>query len=580
MSDVQQFVGPDIPCDKLDPQSDVRAVASSVLLSTLFKKWESESEAAETRALLTFLEANYLSEKWVLPELTVEQSIIIGEVRRELDDFLHLGPELLVNSFCDILQKGDIGPGAALGARGESFYAKLGASKLTATSTSLYTLYRAYVSMIPVWEEAESLRESLIGGLNIVDGSRVSFAPKNVDTARLICTEPSINMFCQLGLKAILEDRLKQRFNVDMAVQPDLNRLLAKIGSRDGSYATLDLSSASDSVSLRLCRELFPQWFFELLCELRSPKVYCEQYGLERELGMMSTMGNGFTFPVMTLILSCVVRAVYRVKGIPIRDNPRTYGDGYNVPGNWAVFGDDIIVSSDAYDQVVSTLQLFGFQTNVTKSFSKGPFRESCGHDYFSGVNIRGVYLKRLTSRQDVVIAVNLLNDWTMRTGVPLRAAVTFLLSCERNLPYVPYADPIDSGIRVPSRIFKGIIKGPKGSGGKICYQAFIGRPQKCTLTEASVKTPEGYKRLVYNGAAALLSLLRGELRNGKISLRQRKNARNLYQTRWCVTPYWDYMPTSVWVNPRTDWQRFETAVTLNMGNLEDIVPYSDEGLK
>jgi hypothetical protein len=572
-ADIGSFVGPDIPCDKTDPTAAVHSVACRILLDTLLKKWRSESEAAETRALLTFLEANHLSERWSPPPDRFSDPVI-GEIKRELDNFLHPEGEELVQSFEDILDEGQTGPGSSIGAAGQSFYAKLGCSLLTATSAELYDMYSAYVSRFPLWSEAESLRKDTMGIVNVVDGSNVAFAPKNADTARLICTEPSLNMFFQLGLKNLLERRLAQRWNVDFENQPEVNRILALVGSRDGNFATIDLSSASDLISVTLCETLLPKWFFELLMALRSPKVRCRVYGLERDLGMISTMGNGFTFPLMTVILSCTVRAVYKVLGIPIRDNPRTekLGEGIRmkvrtVPGNWAVFGDDIIVCSEAYDLMVSTLHRLGLQVNLSKSFSTGPFRESCGHDYFRGLNVRGVYLKKVTSPQDIVVAVNLLNDWTARVGIPLRSTVRYLVSLleGHEVKYVPYADPADAGIRVPSSFFRGTVD----ENGSVAYRSYVSRSKKVTIGDGRIYTPKGHKRMFYNPAMALLAFLRGEVRNGHISIRQTSNG-NLYRTRWHVTPNWDYMPRSMWVNPRVDWQRFTSAVSVNMTETEE----------
>jgi hypothetical protein len=454
-------------------------------------------------------------------------------------------------------------------ARCTSFYGKMGASPLTATSVGLYNLYKDYVAKDPRWDAMENIRSHHYGDLHVVSGSSVSFAPKNVDTARLICTEPSVNMWAQLGLCAVLENRMKRLWNVSLDVQPDLNRLLARMGSRDGSFATIDLSSASDCLSLTLCRESLPEWFFGIISDLRSPVTRVGSYGLDVELGCVSTMGNGFTFPLMTVILSCAIRAVYAARGITIRDNPRTATYGYNVPGNWAVFGDDIIVCREAYDDVLAFLQSLGFRANVAKSFNTGPFRESCGHDYFKGLPVRGVYLKRLQSRQDITIAVNLLNDWSYRTGVPLCRAVQYLVSLIRRPLYVPYRETDDAGIRVPSSIFRGKTRRhPNGAimaafRFKACYERSVAMSTKVLIGDGVVKTPKGSKRLVFNEAAALLSLLLGELRDGALIVRQKNES--LYQTRWHVTPNWDEMPPSVWVSPRTDWLRWETAVWTNL---------------
>ena len=552
----------DKPSLWLDPLVGPKSAAVSLLRSTLFKKWSATNERAETRALLTFLEANHLSESWELSP-SLSGSPLWGEFCRELDNFFHDGPEPIVRSFNDLFVEGDTGPGSAVGASCTSFYGKFAGAPMSVGSLDLYFSCRRAMRQDTRWNSF--LEEKMKSGRDIglvTNCSKVSFAPKNVDTARLICVEPLLNMWCQKGLQARLESRLASRFHIWMDVQPDINRILARDGSIDGSFATLDLSSASDSISVKLCQHALPRWLFELIGLLRSGSVHCKEYGLVRSLGMISTMGNAFTFPLMTIILSCAIRAVYLCNGVRIKDNQRRKKDGKLVPGNWAVFGDDIIVVAELYDSVVAFLQLLGFQVNDTKSFKEGPFRESCGHDYYQGHNIRGVYLKRLTTRQDVTIAINRLNDWTYRTGIPLCHAVEILHRMLDKVFLVPYSDPDDAGIRVPSSLLPEPQR--RNANGLMLYQRMVARPARVRIGDGVVKTPRGHKRIGFSGAIALLSLLKGELRNGQVSVRQTSNG-GLYQTRRTVTPWWDYMCASAWVNPQSDWRRWNTAVNQNL---------------
>lgn len=73
---------------------------------------------------------------------------------------------------------------------------------------------------------------------------------------------------------------------------------------------------------------------------------------------MLSPMGNGYTFSVMTLLITAIAREL----------------DSFA-----HVFGDDLIVSSDVVDTCVSVLSTIGFKTNSKKTFTEGNFRESCG---------------------------------------------------------------------------------------------------------------------------------------------------------------------------------------------------------
>jgi hypothetical protein len=545
-----------------EPYPEYVQYAAENLTKTLLKKWvpEETNDRAKARAALSFLEANNLSKNWVWKDGDTRHSDLLARVRRQLDKFFYPSGNMLFSSYLDILQGGRVGPGSGLFADGQSFYAKLGSSKkLTTTSLDLYLMYEAYAKLFPTWAEGESLRAAQTGhGIAILDSSKMTFVPKNVDTERAICVEPVVNMFFQLGLERVLRDRMTQLWNLDLETQPDINRILARIGSRDGNFATLDLSSASDLISTRLCELLLPRYVYETLLELRVNSTTIPDYGLKVDLGMISTMGNGFTFPIMTIILGCIIRACYSSLGVPIKDNPRL-GPQVLAPGNWAVFGDDLIVVRESHDLVVETLELFGLRVNKSKSFNTGPFRESCGHDYYNGHDVRGVYLKRLKSRPDVAIAVNLLNDWSYRTRIPLRSSVRYLMEGE-NLPLVPYADGNECGVRVPASVFCGRLKNQK-----CIYRAFEARRTTYQILEGRILPARRGRKWFYNGPMLLLSLLLGELRNGKISVRQNGA---LFHTRRRVTPWWDYMPASVWVNPRTDWLRWSTAVEHNMLDL------------
>lgn len=156
---------------------------------------------------------------------------------------------------------------------------------------------------------------------------------------------------------------------------------------------------------------------------------------------MVSTMGNGFTFPLETIIFASVVRAVYISKGI----NPMI-GSGND---NCAIFGDDIVVRKDCFHTVERMLIRFGFVVNEGKSFNSGVFRESCGFDYFSGVNIRPVFIETLETPQAVYSAFNRLTRWQAEHRIPIVRTLHYLLKLARFLP-VPFSEADDCGFKVP----------------------------------------------------------------------------------------------------------------------------------
>jgi hypothetical protein len=205
-----------------------------------------------------------------------------------------------------------------------------------------------------------------------VPGNRVTFVPKTAITERAIAIEPLLNVFAQLGLGRVLRRRLLRNAQTDLDDQT-LNQRLAKMGSVDGSLATIDLSSASDTVSREVVRALLPDAWFSALNICRS-KVG-ELDGVSFAYEKFSSMGNGFTFELETLIFYALAHSACVIVGAD--------------PDWVSVYGDDIVVPIDAYETLREILTFFGFTLNSKKSFNTGKFRESCGKDYYGGQDVR-----------------------------------------------------------------------------------------------------------------------------------------------------------------------------------------------
>lgn len=500
--------------DKNNPSSNWKDVASTQLIGSIFKKFEDPNPVADAKAISKFLSVNSTVGTWeidtALPSWDEE---LVGNFKRCLDDFLHPSGDLLVPSLDALFQEGDLGSGANLLGNGGDFYTKMFSSKLTVTSLALYTSYRRSIANLPSWADAESNRLRAQGGPKVVEGNRTQCVPKNVDISRTICVEPTLNMWYQLGLGNIIRKRLKQVFGLDLSVQADINRELARLGSIDtsqNSFSTLDLESASDSIALNMVNYAFPKWFAELLMFLRSPST--EIAGERVSLKMVSTMGNGFTFPLQTLIFSAVVSACYQQAGIPCKRltdaNP-----------NWSVFGDDIIVVRKVYHRVVRLLSILGFVVNADKSFYEGPFRESCGNDFFKGHYVRPVYIRRLNDLQDTYVAFNKLVRWSCQMGINLPLTLQHLLRKCRFNP-VPLWESDDAGIKVP----EGFIK-PKYNRftGSYVYKAYVSKRRSIKLHDDSLWVPRGQRRRDYNPSGVLVAVTRGEFRDGELTPRQRR---------------------------------------------------------
>lgn len=215
----------------------------------------------------------------------------------------------------------------------------------------------------------------------VVPGNRIAFVPKNSQTDRSIAIEPSMNLYLQLGVDGFIRRRLKH-WDIDLDDQSK-NRELARLGSRDWewseNFVTLDLAAASDSVSIEVCKQLLPKVWFNYLMKLRSPSGVLDGETISYE--KISSMGNGYTFALETAIFASIVFGVQKEF------------QGRIQPHDCAIYGDDIIVKNVIVKEVISALNLCGFTINSDKSFIEGPFRESCGADWFMGTPVRPVFL-------------------------------------------------------------------------------------------------------------------------------------------------------------------------------------------
>lgn len=491
------------------PESSLREAFASGLVSSLTKKLvTSDDPVLAERALNLFLSENDRMRDFKLQPNTSLDEMLLGDTRRIFRDCLDLGEDCWW-TLDEVFHQGRTGPGSSRLAKGDSFYQKLFLSPLSTTAFSLYSHYVQALESLPTWAIANDVRSLKYGEARCGE-SRLSFVPKTDLIARTICTEPSLNMFYQLGLGRLIELRLRRIFGIDLSIQPERNRRLTQIGSIDGSFSTIDLSSASDNFSITLLDWLLkPNSSARGLIELlRTPRTILPD-GRVVELHMVSTMGNGFTFPLQTLLFSCAVASVYVSFGKRYLNRADTQ--------NFGVFGDDIIVQTEMFDRLCHLLGLLGFQVNRSKSFSKGLFRESCGSDYFHGHDVRGVYLKDLSSQQARYSAINRLNEWSARSGILLPETVHYLLRSVEYLP-VPHAEADDAGIKIPLWMYERQKKHRRFRGKYLYYHAkplrwHIECPQ-CLMSKRACPhiNPEG----------ALVSLLHGSLRRGRINPRQR----------------------------------------------------------
>lgn len=354
------------------------------------------------KALVSFFEAEEECRKTNLrlerpcPEKDV--SAVIHYAMRKISEVLGDIPSLESLEFL-------FGPGATTNVKGSiaNFQKKLSARM--ACSEEMLPFVGEFLAEFPLWTERVGFGgifdDTTLVEIDVSYG-RLNFVPKNSKTFRPICVEPVLNSLFQKGVGTFLKRRLK-RFGVNLTDQ-SRNQELAKEGSKYGKLCTLDLSNASDTVSLGLVFSLLPLPWANFLAQGRTGKVECE--GTVLELEKFSSMGNGYTFELESLIFFGLMSGV-----ISYMRQIGEIGECQMAP--LGVYGDDLIIPSNCYELAVRTLSYCGFSPNPKKSFCIGPFRESCGADYFLGNDLRPYYLRKVISDQ----VLYSFHNWALRRG-------------------------------------------------------------------------------------------------------------------------------------------------------------------
>lgn len=238
---------------------------------------------------------------------------------------------------------------------------------------------------------------------NVLDGvedvpkgleySTLTAVPKDSRGPRLIAMEPLEYMWIQQGLKAKLYDWIEShdltKGHVNFTNQK-VNRELALASSTCMSNVTLDMSDASDRVSLWLIEELFSGTpLLEPLMATRSSRVKLPK-GDFLVYKKFAPMGSALCFPIEALTFwSLAVACMHVVEGVPLLLASKLV---------W-VYGDDIICRRGLELSLFAHFPSFGLKFNEAKCCTTGRFRESCGMDAFAGESVTPIRVKALPPR-------------------------------------------------------------------------------------------------------------------------------------------------------------------------------------
>jgi hypothetical protein len=227
--------------------------------------------------------------------------------------------------------------------------------------------------------------------------SKMHAVPKTQSGPRLIAAEPTSHQWIQQGIRRWLEQRTKRSILagcIDFTSQ-HLSRDMCLEASVSGDSATVDLSSASDRLSVRLVEFLF-QHNRPLLDGLHASRTRAIESlnGEVLYLNKFASQGSAVIFP-----LQSIVYTILALWAVGLTRGQRHYEGIASLATSVRVFGDDIIVPSDAYPVLQGLLETLLLKVNDNKSHFHGFFRESCGMDAYKGVDVTPAYLRKFYSK-------------------------------------------------------------------------------------------------------------------------------------------------------------------------------------
>lgn len=272
-----------------------------------------------------------------------------------------------------------------------------------------------------------------------VPNARLDYVMKDYKSIRLIGLSNSLSIMVQKTIGSAIRGALKGE-GVDLDDQT-INQRWAYHGSLynhwktdEGLVATVDLSSASDSISLRIVQELFPSRWYDYFIATRDHVIECGSKS--HKLEMVAGMGNGFIFEMESLLFYAITKA----SAIVMKANVKQVN----------VYGDDIICPVECVPLLKEAFLSYGILLNDEKSFASSPFRESCGKHYFNGLDVTPIFIKGdLDSLEDLYHCYNGLSEWQHRTGVDIESTINLVLSYipRKNRNLVPRSFGTRSGL-------------------------------------------------------------------------------------------------------------------------------------
>lgn len=380
----------DYSCDDFLYARQIQALLSK-------QEWLDLGIDKEAVAFTTFMNAEKLCE-----ETNLRFRGDLSDVSSDVNAVLHGASRKIATTLGEVPSLSDLdfsfGPGATTNVKRARSNPRIKLEAHLTCSHEFVSHAKEFLAEFPSWTESH-VDENRQLRLYPSHG-KLQFVPKSSKTMRSIGVEPTLNGFGQQGIGKYIRKRL-QRAGIDLTDQTKNQKLACK-GSIDGSLATVDMSSASDTIAYGLVMHLLPWDWFDLLDKFRTGSVTYKNEVIH--LHKFSSMGNSYTFELESLIFYSLAYSTCTHMGL----DPKVV----------SVYGDDVIIPVEAMTLFDEVLKTCGFVINLTKSYFQGPFRESCGADYLGGIDIRPFYLKDQVSCR---VLFN-MHNWFIRHGEPALA--------------------------------------------------------------------------------------------------------------------------------------------------------------
>lgn len=230
--------------------------------------------------------------------------------------------------------------------------------------------------------------------------------PKNYKTARIIAPETVYRQMMAQAMARVLDKHMTSLHgsghNLDIHDQQRQCEL-AYQGSMNGLVSTFDLSKASDSITLPLLYDLFGKRVVDAI-EPVLPTHYVTSDNAVRLLQSKLMMGNGITFLFLTMVTWAIACAGVKYASLFKPEGERMTDEA--IMHSVSVYGDDVIGLTEYAESIVDAFEACGFQINEEKSYWSPVhrYRESCGSEWYNGVDVSTVYYPRSPIQGDLYI--------------------------------------------------------------------------------------------------------------------------------------------------------------------------------